>query len=78
MKTRRTPACAAFSMKFGMRWHKMSTCIVKPIRAPVWRIVFMIGTKALFDGKLERDAARERDRILGEMIDEFEEHRART
>jgi hypothetical protein len=38
----------------------------------------MIGTKALFDGKLERDAARERDRILGEMIDEFEEHRART
>ena len=46
----------------------------------VWRVVFMIGTKALFDGKLERDAARERDRdrILGEMIDEFEEHRART
>jgi hypothetical protein len=76
MKT--TPACAAFSMKFGMRWHKMSTCVVKPIRAPVWRIVFMIGTKVLFDGKLERDAARERDRILGEMIDEFEEHRART
>ena len=22
MKTRRTPACAAFSMKFGIRWHK--------------------------------------------------------
>jgi hypothetical protein len=42
----------------------------------VWRIVFMIGTKALFDSKLERDAARERDRdcIFAEMIDGFEEH----
>jgi hypothetical protein len=42
----------------------------------------MIGTKALFDGKLERDAARERDRdrILGELIRKFEEEecRART
>ena len=28
----------------------------------VWRVVFMVGTKARFDGKLERDAARERDR----------------
>jgi hypothetical protein len=48
----------------------------------VWRVVFMIGTKALFDGKLERDAARERDRdrILGELVRgfEFEEHRAQT
>jgi hypothetical protein len=45
----------------------------------VWRIVFMIGTKALLDGKLERDAARERnqDRILGELIREFEGHSAR-
>jgi hypothetical protein len=43
----------------------------------VWRVVFMVGTKALFDGKLERDAARERnqDRVLGEMIAEFEECR---
>jgi hypothetical protein len=43
-----------------------------------WRVVFAVGTKALFDGKLSRDAARERDRdrILGEMIDELEEHRA--
>jgi hypothetical protein len=46
----------------------------------VWRVVFMIGTKALFDGKLGRDAARERDRdrILGDLIREFEEHGART
>jgi hypothetical protein len=41
----------------------------------VWRVVFMIGTKALFDGKLSRDAAleRDRDRILGELIDGFEQ-----
>jgi hypothetical protein len=45
----------------------------------VWRVVFMVGTKALFDGKLERNAARERDqdRILAEMIDDFEQHAAR-
>jgi len=28
----------------------------------VRRVVFMIGTKALLDGKLGREAARERDR----------------
>ena len=41
----------------------------------VWRVVFMIGTKALFDGKLSRDAAleRNRDRILGKLISRFEE-----
>jgi len=43
----------------------------------VWRVVFMIGTKALFDGKLSRDAAleRNRERILGELIRGFEESR---
>ena len=41
----------------------------------VWRVVFMIGTKALFDGKLGRDATleRERDRVLGKLIRGFEE-----
>jgi hypothetical protein len=41
----------------------------------VWRVVFMIGTKALFDGKLSREAARERerDRVLNELIGRFEE-----
>jgi hypothetical protein len=41
----------------------------------VWRVVFMIGTKALFDGKLGRDAARERDRerVLSELVRGFEE-----
>jgi hypothetical protein len=40
----------------------------------------MIGAKALFDGKLGREAARERDRerVLSELIRGFEEHRART
>ena len=28
----------------------------------VWRVVFMIGVKALLDGKLGREAASERDR----------------
>ena len=44
----------------------------------VWRVVFMIGTKALFDGKLSRDAAleRDRDRILGELIKGFDQSRA--
>ena len=51
-------------------------------RLHVWlqvsRIVFVIGTKALFDGKLGRDAAleRDRDRILGELIDGFEQRAA--
>ena len=31
MNTRRTPACAAFSMKFGILWHSVSTWMVKPI-----------------------------------------------
>ncbi len=29
MNTRRTPARAAFSMKFGMRWHSVSTWITR-------------------------------------------------
>jgi hypothetical protein len=35
----------------------------------VWRIVFMIGVKALLNGKLGREFARERDRqrLLGEL-----------
>jgi hypothetical protein len=35
----------------------------------VWHIVFMIGVKALLDGKLGREAARDRDRqrILAEL-----------
>jgi hypothetical protein len=28
----------------------------------VWRVIFMVGTKALLDGKLGREAAGERDR----------------
>jgi hypothetical protein len=31
----------------------------------VWRVVFMIGAKALLDGKLGREA--ERERVLAEM-----------
>jgi len=36
----------------------------------VWRVVFMIGVKAHFDGKLGREAAleRNRERILSEMM----------
>jgi hypothetical protein len=30
--------------------------------AQVWRVIFMIGVKVLLDGKLGREAARERDR----------------
>jgi hypothetical protein len=43
----------------------------------VWRVVFMIGTKALFDGKLGRDAALERDRerILDELLRDLKSHR---
>jgi hypothetical protein len=39
------------------------------VRMQVMRIVFAIGVKALLDGKLGREAARERDheRVLGEM-----------
>jgi hypothetical protein len=32
------------------------------LRMQVWRIVFMIGMKALLDGKLGREAGRERSR----------------
>ena len=40
----------------------------------VWRIVFMIGTKAHFDGRLGREAAleRNRERIFAEMSRELE------
>ena len=52
------------------------------VRMQVARVVFMIGAKALFDGKLGREAARERDRerVLSERIRGFEEEecRART
>jgi hypothetical protein len=36
--------------------------------AEVWRVVFMIGTKALFDGELRRDALLEsnRERLIEE------------
>jgi hypothetical protein len=34
IKTRRTPAWVVFSMKLGMRWHSVSTWIVKPIFNP--------------------------------------------
>ena len=30
MKRALTPACAAFSMKFGILWHSVSTWMVKP------------------------------------------------
>jgi hypothetical protein len=32
------------------------------VRMQVWRVVFMIGVKALLDGTLRREAARERNR----------------
>jgi hypothetical protein len=49
------------------------------VRLQVTRVVFMIGTKALSDGKLSRDAARERhrQRLLGKLIRGFEEDAAR-
>jgi hypothetical protein len=39
----------------------------------VWRVVFMVGSKALLDGTLGRKAARERDRqrVLAEMSRAF-------
>ena len=39
----------------------------------VWRVVFMIGTKALFEGRLGREAARERDResVIANLAREF-------
>jgi hypothetical protein len=47
------------------------------VNMQVWRVVFMIGTKALFDGKLGRDAALERDResIPDELLRDLESHR---
>jgi hypothetical protein len=43
------------------------------VRLQVMRIVFAIGAKALLDGRLGRDAARERDRerVLGELLRGF-------
>jgi hypothetical protein len=32
------------------------------LRTQVWRVVFVIGIRALLDGKLDREAARERNR----------------
>jgi len=45
------------------------------VRMQVTRVVFMVGVKAMLDGKLSRDAARERDRerVLGERIRGFEQ-----
>jgi len=37
------------------------------VQAQVWRVVFTIGAKALLDGKLGRDASRERDTVLEEL-----------
>ena len=43
------------------------------LRVQVMRIIFIIAGKALLDGSLDREIARERDRerILAEMIREF-------
>jgi hypothetical protein len=48
------------------------------IRMQVTRVVFMVGVKAMLDGKLSREARRERDRdrVLGELIDGFEQRAA--
>jgi hypothetical protein len=47
------------------------------VRMQVTRVVFMVGVKAMLDGKLSRDAARERDRerALGELVRGFEQSR---
>ena len=56
---------------------------LNPLRASfrwqVWRVVFMTGVKAMLDGTLAREAARERDRerILEELSRGFAEHAAR-
>jgi hypothetical protein len=49
------------------------------MKTQVIRIVLPICVKAMLDGTLAREAARERDRdrILGELTDEFEQHAAR-
>ena len=48
------------------------------VRMQVTRVVFMVGVKAMLDGKLSREAAleRDRDRILGKLIRGFEQSRA--
>jgi hypothetical protein len=48
------------------------------MKIQVIRILFHIGMKAMLDGTLARDAARERDRerILGQLIDWLEERAA--
>ena len=49
------------------------------VRMQVTRVVFTICLKPVLDGKLGREAARERDRerMLGELIRAFEEDAAR-
>jgi hypothetical protein len=44
-----------------------------PVRMQATRVVFTIGLKAFLDGRLDRDAARERDRerVLAEMAREL-------
>jgi hypothetical protein len=43
------------------------------VQVQVWRVVFVIGIKALLDGKLGREAARERKRaaVLDELARRF-------
>jgi hypothetical protein len=45
------------------------------VRMQVTRVLFMVGVKAMLDGKLRREAARDRDgeRVLGELIRGFEQ-----
>jgi hypothetical protein len=48
------------------------------VRVQVTRVVFMLGGKAMLDGKLSREARRERDkeRVLGQLIRGFDQSRA--
>jgi hypothetical protein len=50
------------------------------VRMQITRVVFTICLKPVLDGKLGREAARERDRarVLSELIRGFEKHRAQT
>jgi hypothetical protein len=47
------------------------------VRMQVTRVVFQVGVKAMLDGTLGRQAAleREHDRVLSELVSEFEERR---
>jgi hypothetical protein len=71
-------------MSLGGLYEIMSWPIAKldafrlSIRMQVTRVVFMVGVKAMLDGKLSREARREcdRDRVLGELIDGFEQRAA--